>query len=190
MSPVSKNESQARPDPTGGRVCVPGRSRSHCPVPRPLASLGSLPPGSSLQTSCPGPVPASPGTSSRDKPGTGRRPPPRGGLRPGHGRGVPSSRPTARAAPRSAPGRWQGSNGGPFPGARSSRQGRAGLTFVLQVDQDQQEGEHRAQSAGHRAGGHHVRGRAVRSKGAGPTSPAGAQDAAAPARPPSALFQA
>lgn len=164
------------PSETGSDGCpsprrVPGHSRSRCPVPRSLASLGSPRPGSPLQTSCPGPVHAGPGTSSGNKPGTGSRPPPRGELRSRPGRGVPSSRPTARAAPRHAPGRRRGSTGGPYPGAGSSRQGRAELTFVLQVDQYQQEGEHRAQSAGHRAGGHHVREHAGEKQGCGTHQP-------------------
>lgn len=53
----------------------------------------------------------------------------------------------------------------PGQGTRSSARGRAGLTFVLQVHQDQQEREHRAQPAAQRAGGHHVQGRRGRAAG-------------------------
>lgn len=61
----------------------------------------------------------------------------------------------------------------PGPGPAPPRD--RGLTFVLQVHQDQQEGEHRAQPAGHGARGHHVRERDARRKVRGPAVRAGAQ---------------
>lgn len=72
----------------------------------------------------------------------------------------PRNRNLARTQPR-APERC--SRPGPGPEARPGS--RAGLTFVLQVHQNQQEREHRAQPAAHRAGGHHVQGRLSRRAG-------------------------
>lgn len=53
----------------------------------------------------------------------------------------------------------------PGLGSEARPGNRAGLTFVLQVHQDKQEREHRAQPAAHRAGGHHVQGHLSRRAG-------------------------
>lgn len=103
------------------------------------------------------PDPVSPGPRTPGCSGPGRRPglAARQSLLSAHGTGTrlgPSLAPPER---RSRPGL----------GSEARPGNRAGLTFVLQVHQDKQEREHRAQLAAHRAGGHHVQGHLSRRAG-------------------------
>lgn len=102
------------------------------------------------------PDPLSPGRRTPGCAGPGRRP----GLAARQSRlSAPGTGLGPSLAPRSAASR------SPGLGRQDSPGNRAGLTFVLQVHQDQQEREHGAQPAAHRAGGHHVRGRLSRGAG-------------------------
>lgn len=118
---------------------------------RPVHAAVSPPPGT--------PDPGSPGRRTPGCAGPGRRNRPRA-----RGPPVPPLSPRnrnrARTQPRAPERRSQ-----PGPGPEARPGSRAGLTFVLQVHQDQQEREHRAQPAAHRAGGHHVQGRLSRRAG-------------------------
>lgn len=169
-------------NPAAAQVSASQGPRIPPGAPRPAASSDHLGP---LLTPHPlfrssGPRAPAPLPQANPEPGAGLHP----GTGSGPGRTAESR--TVRAAPRLAPGLRRAAQGGlPSPGTRSSSQGSTGLTFVLQVHQDQQEGEHRAQPAGHRTGGHHVRrrgrGGAARVRDP-PAPPALRQELHAPAR--------
>lgn len=91
-------------------------------APEVAASLNPFDPAPHSKPADPAPCPPIPATLPQTNPELG-------GLRPRPGRGVPGSRPTARAAWRLAPGHWQGNAGGARPRSPllSPGQGRAHL---------------------------------------------------------------